>query len=137
MARAFDSLPTWILSAAATRSHHALHRRLAAAGYSGYEFRCLTVLAGTDHLSQTQLGDAAALDPRDVTQTVRTLEARGLVARDRDPSHGRRILVSLTHTGRLAAETLVPVMDAVQDDVFGRLSADERSALLELLQRVG
>lgn len=137
MVRPFDSLPTWVLSAAATRSHRALHRRLAAAGVTGYEFRCLTALAATHHLSQTQLGDAAALDPRDVTQTVRALEARGLVARDRDPSHGRRLLVSLTTAGSRAAEQLVPVMDEVQDQVFGRLSAGERSTLLKLLERVG
>jgi DNA-binding MarR family transcriptional regulator len=137
MARAFDSLPTWILSAAATRSHQALQRRLAAAGVTGYQFRCLTALATTSPLSQTQLGDAAALDPRDVTQTVRALENRGLVARNRDPSHGRRLLVSLTTAGRRATKELVPVMDEVQHEVFGRLSAGERSTLLTLLERVG
>ncbi|MFI8347725.1 MarR family winged helix-turn-helix transcriptional regulator [Streptomyces sp. NPDC085596] len=132
-----DSLPTWILGSAATRSHQVLHKRLAEAGVTGYEYRCLTSLAATDHVSQTQLGAAASLDPRDVTHTVRTLEARGLVSRDRDPSHGRRLMVSLTATGRRTAEGLAPVMAAVQEEVFGRLGTEERSTLLRLLKRVG
>ena len=132
-----DSLPTWALSVAATRSHRTLHRRLAAAGVTGYEFRCLAVLAATDRVSQKELGEAAALDPHDVTQTVRVLEGRGLVTREADPSHGRRILVSSTTAGRRAYEELLAVMTQVQDEVFGRLSADERSVLLELLARVG
>ncbi len=131
------SLPTWILSSAAARSHTALHKRLAEAGTTGYEYRCLLVLAASDLLSQTELGAETALDPRDVTHTIRALEDRGLVSRERDPSHGRRVLVSLTTRGRRTAGRLVAVMADVQDNVFGRLSPKERSTLLKLLDRVG
>lgn len=137
MTQSLDSLPTWILSSAATRAHHVLHSRLAEAGVSGYEFRCLAALAATSDLSQTQLGVAAALDPRDVTVTLRGLEARGLVARDRDPSHGRRLIVSLTDDGRRLADELDPLMTTIQHQVFARLSERERSTLLRLLERVG
>lgn len=131
------SLPTWILSSAATRSHQALHKRLTDAGFTGYEYRCLSTLATAAPLSQRELGDAVALDPRDVTHTVRALEGRGLVTREQDPSHGRRVLVALTPAGRRAADRLAPVMTAVQDEVFGRLSSKERATLLNLLKRVG
>jgi DNA-binding MarR family transcriptional regulator len=137
MVRSLESLPTWILSAAATRSHQALHQHLAEAGVTGYEYRCLTALAAADRVSQTQLGDAAALDPRDVTLTVRALEGRALVTRERDRSHGRRLLVSLTPAGHRTAESLTSAMAEVQEAVFGRLSTEERSTLLQLLERVG
>ncbi|GAB10572.1 putative MarR family transcriptional regulator [Gordonia araii NBRC 100433] len=138
MATPLDSLPTWILSTAASRSHHVLQRRLGAAGCTGYEYRCLAGLAAAgDPLSQAELGSAAALDPRDVTHTVRALENRGLVARDKDPEHGRRMLVSLTAAGRRAAAELASVMAGVQEDVFARLTADERDILVALLVRVG
>jgi DNA-binding MarR family transcriptional regulator len=131
------SLPTWILSSAATRSHQTLHKHLAQAGVDGYEYRCISALANTGQLSQAELGNAAVLDPRDVTHTVRALEGRGLVSREKDPSHGRRVLVSLTAAGRRTASRLAPVMADVQDKIFGRLSLEERSTLLRLLERVG
>ena len=131
------SLPTWILSSAATRSHQALHQKLTEAGVNGYEYRCIAALADRGELSQVALGSAAALDPRDVTVTVRALEARGLVTRKADPEHGRRMLVSLTDEGRKAEVRLSRVIADVQDKVFERLSSEERSMLLELLGRVG
>jgi DNA-binding MarR family transcriptional regulator len=131
------SLPTWILSSAATRSHQTLHRHLAEAGVDGYAYRCIAALANLGQLSQVALGNAAALDPRDVTHTVRTLEKRGFVMRKKDPGHGRRILVSLTDEGLQTANQLSRVMADVQDRVFGRLSPEERSTLLELLARIG
>lgn len=137
MTSPLTSMPTWVLSSAATRSHQILQRRLAQAEVTGYEYRCLSALTTSGCLSQTDLGSAAALDPRDVTQTVRALEYRGLVSRMRDPRHGRRQMVSLTAQGRQAAEQLVGVMTDVQSAVFSQLSREERSALLELLERVG
>jgi len=130
-----DGLPTWALSAAATRSHQILQRRLNEAGATGYEYRCLTSLADHDGVSQAALGTMTSLDPRDVTHTVRALEARGLVGRAADPTHGRRVLVSLTPDGRVAAAALVEVMSAVQDEVFAQLDGEERAHLLRLLAK--
>lgn len=131
------SLPTWILSSAATRAHQAVQEYLARVGVNGYEYRCLASLAAVKQLSQTELGEAANLDPRDVTHTVRDLEDRGLVSRESDPNHGRRILVSLTSEGRKVTGRLATVMTEVQDRVFGGLSPLEQSTLLGLLKRVG
>ena len=131
------SMPTWVLSSAAARSHQILQAGLATAGVNGYEFRCLSALAGAEHLSQTDIGTAAALDPRDVTHTIRALESRGLVSRAKDPKHGRRQLVSLTPEGQRVAEQLTEVMDDVQNAVFRKLSPEARSTLVELLEHVG
>ncbi|RZS91821.1 DNA-binding MarR family transcriptional regulator [Motilibacter rhizosphaerae] len=131
-----SALPTWILSAAASRSHQVIQQRLAQAGVNGYQYRCLTALAAAAQLSQTELGAAASLDGRDVTHTVRALEDRGLVLRVKDPSHGRRQLVSLSPEGREVADALGRVMAEVQEEVFHGLSRDERSTLLRLLERV-
>lgn len=131
------SAPTWVLSSAAARSHRNLQKGLAHAGFTGYEYRCLSALAAAENLSQTDLGAAAALDPRDVTHTVRALEGRGFVSRTKDPGHGRRQIVSLTPQGRRVAAHLVGVMADIQNSVFSQLSAKERAILLELLERVG
>lgn len=136
MSSDLTSLPTWILSSAATRSHQVLQSLLAQAGVNGYEYRCVAALAAAEQLSQTDLGTAAALDPRDVTHTVRDLEARGLVQRVKDVSHGRRQLVSLTPEGQQAADRLAAIMGEVQDTVFSDLTEKERATLLALLERV-
>lgn len=130
------SIPTWILSSAATRSHQVLHDHLSRLGVSGYEFRCLTSLLPDLQMSQAQLGESAVLDPRDVTHTLRALEDRGLLSRTKDPDHGRRILVTLTQEGQRTAKGLVLAMSKIQNQVFGDLSAEELSVLLALLTRV-
>lgn len=137
MALSLASLPSWILSSAATRSHHILHTHLSQAGVDGYQYRCLAALAEAGHLSQADLGKAAALDPRDVTHTVRALEERGLVSRTGDPNHGRRVLVSLTQAGQITAGQLERAMEAVQEEILRDLSSAERATLIGLLERVG
>lgn len=137
MSHPLASLPTWILSSAATRSHQTLHQHLSQAGVNGYEYRCLAALANQGQLSQAELGNAAVLDPRDVTHTVRALADRGLVLREKDPNHGRKVQVSLTAAGSKTASQLARVMGDVQEKVFEGLSSAERSTLLELLARVG
>ena len=137
MTAQLTSLLTWVLASAANRSHQIVHARLAEAGVTGYEYRCVSALAAVEQLSQTELGAAAALDPRDVTLTVRALEGRGIVSRAKDPSHGRRQLVSLTDAGRRLAAHLSDAMVEIQDDVFRRISDEDRAILSDLLERVG
>ena len=133
-----EPLPTWILSSAATRSHQRLHQALASEGCTGYQYRCLAALsASTELLSQADLGRATALDRGDVTNTVRSLEERGLVVRAKDSGHGRKILVSLTSVGRETFHRLAEVMANIQHDVFGRLTSEELATLVALLRRVG
>lgn len=131
------SMPSWILSSAATRSHQILHRHLSEAGVDGYQYRCLAALADGCHLSQADLGKSTALDPRDITHTVRALEARGFVSRTSDPNHGRRVLVSLTDLGQTVASQLGEVMAVVQEEILRDLNSVERATLLGLLERVG
>jgi DNA-binding MarR family transcriptional regulator len=137
MLSSLASLPTWVLSSAANRSHHILHQMLSTVGVDGYEYRCIAALAHRGQLSQAALGKEAALDPRDVTHTVRALQERGVVVRKNDPEHGRRMLVSLTEHGTRTADQSMRRMADIQDTVFGRLTREERSALMELLGRVG
>lgn len=137
MSSPFTSLPSWILSSASTRSHQTLHRYLSQAGVDGYEYRCLSALNAKGQLSQAALGIAAALDPGDVTHTVRALERRGLVTRGKDPGHGRKVLVALTAAGHDTVNQLGLVMAEAQNKIFGRLSPEEQSILLRLLERVG
>ncbi len=129
------NLTTWQLSQASARSHKVLHARLARAGANGYEYRILAVLGDLGAASQADLGRAAALDRRDVTHTVRNLQARLLVTRRPHPGDRRQTLVELTAAGTSTLERLDAVLADVQTEVFAALTADQRRTLLNLLQQ--
>jgi len=130
------SLPTWLLSQAAARSHRVLHEHMVRAGATGYDYRVLAALGDAGPVSQADLGRSAALDRRDVTHTVRKLEARHLVMRQPDPSDARQTLVELTSAGKLMLERLDVVIHDVQKEVCRPLTAAQRGALLDLLRRL-
>lgn len=127
-------LATWQLSQAAARSHRVLHERLAEEGATGYGYRVLAALGDLGPASQADLGRAAALDRRDVTHTVRDLDARKLVTRRADPGDGRLMLVELTTAGAAMLERLDLVVDEVQDVVLAGLTPGQRRTLVELLE---
>ena len=130
------NLATWQLTQASARSHRVVHERLAQAGASGYDYRVLAVLGDLGPVSQADLGRAAVLDRRDVTHTVRDLQARELVTRRPDPRDGRQTLVELTAAGSSMLERLDLVLDEVQTEVFAGLTVDQRHTLLNLLQQL-
>lgn len=132
-----EHLATWQLSQASARAHRVLHERLARAGASGYDYRVLATLGDLGPISQADLGRAAVLDRRDVTQTVRSLQARQLVRRRPHPRDGRQTLVELTTAGSRLLERLDLVLDDVQTAVLAGLTAAERRTLLRLLKRLG
>jgi DNA-binding MarR family transcriptional regulator len=65
----------------------------------------------------------------------RELEDRGLLVRHRDPSDRRRHIVELSPTGEEELAVAYARLARVEDELLGRLSADERATLCELLQR--
>ncbi len=131
-----DRLETWALTRAHTRAHRILQQGLADTGLTGFEYRVLVALADGNASSQVEIGHLAFLDRRDVTITLRGLQARALVKRQRDSSDSRRMVVRITAKGQQALRHADAAIQRVQDDVFAPLDRDERRTLLELLQRV-
>jgi DNA-binding MarR family transcriptional regulator len=63
----------------------------------------VAALSRLDRGGPASSSDLARLDgisPQSMGATIATLEERGLVARERDPEDGRRIVLSITETGR-------------------------------------
>lgn len=129
-------LPTWQISQVAVRSHRLLHEHLARVGESGYGYRVLAALGDLGHVSQAELGRAAALDRHDVTHTIRELQARRLVTRRANPQDSRQSLVALTSAGRSRLARLDKTIEEIQEEVLAPLSARQRETLITLLQRL-
>ena len=86
-----------------------------------------------------RMGELAAtlgVVPRSATGLVDALEESGLVERCVDPANRRAVLVTLTDAGRNMLRAMADARATAGGDLFGRLTAAERSLLAELLGRV-
>jgi len=118
-----------------------LESRFGAHGVSPAQFRLLAALARGDSDTVRGLAGALRLDGGAVTRLADRLQAKGLVAREPDPSDARSVRLSLTDSGA----GLVPILDAEADAHerawFGSLSYSElrqyKLTLAKLLQPAG
>jgi len=83
------------------------------------------------------IGEQCLMTATRVSRLVDRAEADGLVKRTPDPRDRRAQHVVLTEKGREAARRFAPLMTGVLDElVLETLTADERSTLIELLERL-
>jgi DNA-binding MarR family transcriptional regulator len=129
---------TWLISRAAGRSTALLFGAFDARGdgLRGYHYRLLSALEQWGPASQADLGRDTGIDRSDVTAVLTDLEARTLVAREVDPDHRRRKIVTITTAGRAALRDLDRTVDEVQDVVLDPLTPAQRQQLLALLARL-
>lgn len=90
-----------------------------------------------DHRETTQQAfcENMHLDPNNCVLFLNDLEDAGHATRKRDPSDRRRHILELTDAGLQALEHAERAQDAIEDDVLGALSTDERATLRSLLAR--
>lgn len=84
----------------------------------------------------SQIVDKLALSKQTVNSTLDTLEARGLIARQRDTVDQRSRIVSLTEAGRAYAEALLGELDAAERAVFSEMGDDARTLVARARQLV-
>jgi DNA-binding MarR family transcriptional regulator len=102
-----------------------------------------TVLGRLDREGPASVSDLAAAErmrPQSMAQTVRDLEAAGLVSRRPDPDDGRRILVELTPVGLDTLTTTRATREGwLAETLEAELDPRERELLdeaLALLRRI-
>jgi DNA-binding MarR family transcriptional regulator len=97
----------------------------------------MAVLGRLDREGPASTSDLAAAErmrPQSMAQTVRDLEATGLVSRRPDPEDGRRALVELTAAGRERLYAARARREGWLTELFERdLTAAERETLREAL----
>ena len=96
----------------------------------------LVALAGTDGQSQRQLSARLGLHRNVMVSLIDTLEEQGLVQRKPHPDDRRAFAVTLTDKARELLPALDEQSNAMEGEVTSVLTADERAALLDMLQRV-
>ena len=86
-------------------------------------------------VSQQALAESLSLDPSNVVGLLNDLEQRRLITRRRDPEDRRRHIVEVSSLGAEELEIANARLSCVEDELLTALSAEERSALYDLLVR--
>jgi DNA-binding MarR family transcriptional regulator len=84
----------------------------------------------------TELAEYAHTAVRSATQAVDALERDGLAVRQPDPTDRRAALVTITDAGREASRAARKPLQTAYDELFGTLSADERTTFLATLAKL-
>lgn len=111
-------------------------RRLAPLGVHPRVNAILLALAGSDGQSQRQLSARLGVHRNVMVSLIDSLEEQGLVERRPCPVDRRAFAVTLTDKARDLLPALEQQSDAMEDEVTGALSPEERAALRDMLQRV-
>jgi DNA-binding MarR family transcriptional regulator len=134
--RELDQRIPFLLSQLGTYVSDDFKRRLAPLDVHPRTNAVLVALSGSDGQSQRQLSARLGLHRNVMVSLIDTLEEQGLVERKPHPDDRRAFAVTLTDKARELLPTLEEQSHAMEDEVTAALTADERVALLGLLQRV-
>lgn len=96
--------------------------------------RALKVIGRHERIRPGELAGHLRVAPRSVTDVVDALEARGLLAREPDPSDRRATVLVLTASGRQLVEEIGSARRADADTYFARLSESDRASLQRILR---
>lgn len=106
------------------------------AGLSVAEWQVLSVLARSGDLSATDVARHAAMDKVKVSRAVRSLMARRLLRRAEDRYDRRVRRLAVTALGRRVQAGMAPLACALERDMLGPLSAEDRDRLRAALSRL-
>jgi DNA-binding MarR family transcriptional regulator len=106
------------------------------AGFEVYDYGVLAMLAEGVRQTQATIADALGVDPSRLVALLDSLEARGLVTRQRDPQDRRRHVVSITEAGTHALAQLRELIVEFENEFFAPLDAPARAQFHELLTRL-
>lgn len=100
------------------------------------EWRAIALLGGYAPQSLTELARSAGLQKSHASRTVAGLVGRGLIVSNPDDRDGRGKLFELTRAGRALYARVFDDAISRGDAWLSVLSADERSALMDMLERL-
>jgi DNA-binding MarR family transcriptional regulator len=122
----------WLLS----RASHALTTEFTAAlegsGISPREHAVLATAMTGAH-TQTELARMVGLDKTTMVVTVDDLEAQGLAERLPSSNDRRVRVIAVTRAGEKKVRQAEAILERVQDDVLGVLSAEQRKVFVDAL----
>ncbi|GAA3337374.1 hypothetical protein GCM10020358_13410 [Amorphoplanes nipponensis] len=127
---------SYLLSLNGKAARERVTTRLAGRGLRLWHMAVLAALVDFGPHAQRDLSVRLSVDPSDMAKVIDQLTTAGHVARARDGADRRRVLVTVTGSGRDLLARLVDEATAVDEIVLADLTAAERGQLHALLLRV-
>jgi MarR family transcriptional regulator, lower aerobic nicotinate degradation pathway regulator len=103
---------------------------------TGPQYALLSVLTEHAAVDQRSAGRLASLDKSTAADVVARLHRNGWLAREKDPTDGRRNLLSLTTPARAALQQITPRAADIQRQLLEPLTPADREWFTETLARV-
>ena len=100
------------------------------------EWRIMAVLGDSGPLTQRDLSQITLMDKVPVNRACKTLEDRGLAARQPNAADGRSHLLELTAEGRAVHARIMPLALDIERELFSALDESEREQLKSMLLRL-
>jgi DNA-binding MarR family transcriptional regulator len=105
-------------------------------GLSGAQLFVLHELGKTPAVSLSELAQKTRTDQSSVSVVISRLVDAGLVMRDRDRRDARRLVLTLTKSGRAIAEKSLPVAQEKIIEILDRMPVSERRRFADTFSRV-
>ncbi len=100
------------------------------------EWRVLAVLGPNLVLSASEIVVRSSVTKVNVSRATKGLQKHGLLKRDINGDDKRRAALRLTDEGKKIHATLVPLVNALEEELLHGLSDQEIKTLLSLMQKV-
>ena len=118
-----------LAAAVRRRQKHVVGTRLAPHNLTLQQFWVMLVLLEQGSMSLHPLGQKVWMDDPTASRVVKAMVGRGLLLAEPDPSHGRRILISLTPGALPLAQELQLLAEELKAGLVAGFDADQQAAL--------
>ena len=126
----------FLISRVGTMAQRRFAERMETLGLTTRMWGALNVLDAEGAITQHALCRGVGMDPSSMVATLDELEAKGMVQRRQHPTDRRAHALHLTAKGRRTLAAGRELARLSQEELLAPLSADERTALHDLLLRV-
>lgn len=102
-----------------------MDEKLDSVGVTTPQYAALSILEEDEGLSNAEIARRCFLTPQTMHKIISGLEAKGLVKRKSDPSHGRKIKTLLTPEGEKLLENAHKIVQHIEHEMTSHLSKEE------------
>lgn len=114
----------------------AFEQRLQDVKVTGLQYGILSIVSEGPRFSAADLARSCHVTPQSMCESVSTLEQKGLVRREVDPSNRRILRISITADGSKMLARCEKEMKTVEKQIFSCLSKDELDQFRSALRRI-
>lgn len=111
------------------------HMQAAGFDLTSVQFAALDAIAQQPGIDQATLAATIGFDRATIGGVIERLESKGFVQREVSETDRRARLLKLTPAGKKLLATCRPVVEALQADILGNLSAKEQMVFVALANK--